>query len=516
LAVRASGFTRRDPGYVDDPVLGIDGVNRLDVSGGRLSALWRPTENLSLKLSALMQESERQGSPDVYAESTLGDLQQNNLRGTGIYDRKLEAYSAAITARLGAADITSLTGYNINTVFDWIDFPSRIPAAQRLFNVSGAATYDDTKASKFTQELRLSFPVGPRVDWLLGGFYTEEDTRNLQGIDAVDPTTGASVGTLVLVPFPNTFSEYAAFTNLTFHITDRFDVQVGARESRTRHALDQTVSGAQVGTPIVSPRARSKASAFTYLLTPQFKVSPDLMMYARIASGYRAGAPNINAEPLGLPRQYDPDKTQNYEIGVKGDLLADALSFDASVYYIDWQDIQLLLQQNGFGFRDNGNRAKSQGVELSLEAHPLRGLSIATWVAWNDAKLTENFPTASQVFGREGDRLPQSSRFSGNLAVDQDLALANGMAAFIGASVSYVGERLGDFRTTSTLARQRFPAYAQIDVRAGVNHGPWAVNLFLNNVADRRGIFTGSQIGTLSLVNYIQPRTAGLSVERTF
>jgi iron complex outermembrane receptor protein len=85
LAVRASAFTRLDPGYIDNPVRGIDGVNEARASGGRLAALWRPSEVFSLKLSALYQQIKGDGSSDVDLQPGLGDLQQNYLRGIGEY-----------------------------------------------------------------------------------------------------------------------------------------------------------------------------------------------------------------------------------------------------------------------------------------------------------------------------------------------------------------------------------------------------------------------------------------------
>src|ERR1700678_1267405 len=85
LAVRASAFTRRDAGYIDDPFIGRDGVNRADVNGGRVSLLWRPSADLSLKIGALLQDTRGFGSAYVGSsfdvnQTGLGDLQQDALR----------------------------------------------------------------------------------------------------------------------------------------------------------------------------------------------------------------------------------------------------------------------------------------------------------------------------------------------------------------------------------------------------------------------------------------------------
>jgi iron complex outermembrane recepter protein len=256
-------------------------------------------------------------------------------------------------------------------------------------------------------------------------------------------------------------------------------------------------------------------SAFTYLVTPQYKVSPDLMVYARFASGYRPGGPNTNVALFGISQQYGPDKTLNYELGVKGSVLDHKLSFDASAYYIDWKQIQIQLVADGQSYYANGSRAKSQGVELALESRPVTGLTLSGWVTWNDAVLTEPLPPSSTVLGSDGDRLPLSSRFSGNVSFEQSFPLVSQWLGYVGGTLSYVGERIGNFEPTAP--RQVLPGYAKTDFRAGVRNDSWNVNLFADNVADRRGVLEGGldNVNTAGYY-YIQPRTIGLSLSKSF
>jgi outer membrane receptor protein involved in Fe transport len=240
------------------------------------------------------------------------------------------------------------------------------------------------------------------------------------------------------------------------------------------------------------------------------------MVYARLASGYRAGGPN--AAP-GAPHEYSPDKTQNYELGMKGDFLDHSLSLDASLYYINWKDIQLsLLTPNFFGYNGNGSRAKSQGIEVSAESRPLTDLTIAAWIAFSDAHLTEALPTNNAI-GAPGDKLPYSNRFSGNFSVQQDFPLWRNAKGFVGGAVSYVGNREGEFASIFSVSPQRqvFPAYARTDLRAGVKYDSWSMNLYVNNVADRRGILSGGLNAYPPYAfNYIQPRAIGVSFAKTF
>lgn len=533
-AIRASGFARRDPGYIDNPILHIEGVNEDSVRGGRLATLWRPSETFSLKLSALYQDARGDGNSDVNvptagdpATAGLGGLQQNYIRGIGAYKRKVQAYGAVITAKLGSVDLTAVSGYNINSFSNSMDFSS-IPLQSfslSLFGADGTASYDVLRTSKFTQELRLSMPLGQQVSWLIGAFYTHEDSSNNYPLLAQDHASGAEVGNWGTLYNPTTYREYAAFSDLTFNITDQFDVQVGGRESHISQVSDQTAVGLPFNTvfygqpvpAIYFPKVATTANAFTYLVTPRYKLSPDFMVYARLASGYRPGGPNVAPPGVHVPPTFAPDKTQNYELGVKGDFFDGTFSVDASVYYIDWKDIQLTLydQTTGQGYAANGSRAKSQGVELSVESRPASGLVIGAWISYNNAQLTEPFPATASAYGVSGDGLPYSNRWSGNLSLRQDFPLARGLTGYVGCSVSYVGDRLGEF--TPSPARQDLPAFTSANLRAGAKYDSWALNLFVNNVTDRRGAISGGLGYTpQSAFQYTQPRTIGLSVAKTF
>jgi len=522
FAVRMSGFGRRDPGFIDNIQTGEQGVNRTDVAGGRLSALWRALDNLSVKLSAILQDTRQHGSPFIDAQPGLGDLQQSALRETGAFDSKVQAYSAIITALFGDMELTSLSGYSVNKLDSTIDYTFALggPLTQKAFGVTGAPFDNFNRTSKYTQEVRLSVPLLEHLQWLFGAFFTNEDSTVQQNVWAADPATGLRVGEFLGSEAATTYREYAAFTDLTYNVTDRFDFQLGARESRNRQSYSAVWSGPYVPTflgvptPLLPPTATLTDNAFTYLVTPRFHPSRDLMIYARLASGYRPGGPSSNSTTHILPN-FTSDTTQNYEIGVKGNTPDHILSFDTSVYYIDWKDIPIQIRDpvTRLSSLTNAARAKSQGIELSLALHPLSGFTLSSWVSWNDAELTKSLPPGSSVVAKAGDPLPLSSRFSGNLSADLDFALTGRATGFAGVSVSYVDGRRGSF--TASGVRQVFPAYAQTDLKAGIRFDSWTTSLFVNNLTDKRGLLSSQ--ATNPIVYYpIQPRTLGLAIFRTF
>jgi iron complex outermembrane recepter protein len=527
LAIRASAFSRQDPGYIENVTTGQRFTNEVDVDGGRLSALWRPYDSVSLKVSAMLQHTSGYGDGLVQSISSNGTYQEARLRGTGGDNDNLGFYTAKLTVNLLGLDFVSLTGYSDNKYSKTIDLGALAPTffgplAQSLYGVSGASDYLVHQTEKVTQEFRLSSPQGQTFEWLLGAFYTHENSPENEQYQAVDPSTGAPVGTIVRFSYPTVFSESALFGDLDVHFSNQFDVQFGGRESENKIVYNETDAGPYVPleegypTPLVYPTGRTNASAFTYLLTPRFKISSDLMVYARFASGYRVGGPNGATVFGSVPSSYDPDKTYNYELGIKGDLIDHALTFDASAYYINWKDIQLQLAVpvTGLVYFANGGNAKSQGLELSLQARPSQGLSITAVASVIDAELTQNLPAQSTAVGYAGDRLPYSSHFSGSLSANQDIRLTSIVTGFVGGSVNYVGAREGEFTTGPPAVRLLLPAYTQMDLRTGARVGSWTTDLFVTNVSNQRG-----QIGTgfQSLgIAYIRPRTVGVSVAKTF
>jgi len=532
LAVRASAFTRLDPGYIDSVVTHEDGINKLRTSGARVAALWHLTDDVSLKLAALFQDSKRYGSSDADVGPGLGDLQNNELPRTGTYDRKVAVYSANLTAKLPFADLTAVSGYmrnQLTDVFDYTEFYGGL--SQQHFQVSGAQLLEHSNTDKFTQEIRLSSLAGHKVDWLLGAFYTHEKSPHDQGVLAADLTTGAVVGPLLYLNLPTKYEEYAAFADVTIHFTDRFDVQIGGRESEDRQSYSEIDTGVVLGdfgapSPRLYPRQDSKDNSFTYLVTPRFKISPDLMAYVRLASGYQPGGPNAGA-PAGVPQSFGPSKAQNYEIGMKGDWLGHTLSIDASLYYISLRDIQLSLADPTLGgYLANGGRAKSQGVEIAIESRPLKGLKVAAWATLGQSVLTEAFPAqTTTAYGAKGDLLPNSPRFTGNLSVEKNFPLGNEMSGFAGATVSYFGRHEGQFPSVFIgPERQYYSPYAKTDLHAGVLRDQWTLNLFMNNLMNKRGVLVGGldaypnhvYVPNIDAYNYIAPRTIGLSVTRTF
>jgi len=524
LAVRGSLSSRGSPGYIDNVQASRNDVNSTRVFGGHLAALWRPSDQLTLKLSALYQHNEAFGSAYVTLTPGLGDLQQTFLPRTGTVERQLGAVVATLNARLGSFDLTSVTGYTVNKYVDRLDYSA--PSGTftlAIFNTPYAINTDDNTTRKVSEELRLTTHVGAHLDWLVGGYFTRESSPYTLQLLAAD-AAGSSIGRGQLGILSSHYGEWAEFTDLTYHFSDRFDIQLGGRASQILQTYTEEDVGPLIDylrAPHLIPESAIHARALTYLVTPRLRLTPDSMIYVRAASGYRPGGINPAYFP-GIPQNFKPDRTENYEVGLKADFLDRHLSIDGSLYHIDWRGIQLSLTDpaSGENYFTNGSAAKSEGIELTAELKPANGLRLAGWVTYDNAVLTQAMPHNSTVYGQAGDRLPYGTRVAANLSWDYQFPLGR-LTASCGSTVSYVGQRVGAFVAATpdgTPERQVFPGYTQLDGRATLSEAElWSVDFYINNAADRRGIIGGG-IGTQipTAFELIQPRTIGFTLSRYF
>lgn len=532
VAVRISGFEHEDPGYVTNLRTSDQGANWGQAFGGHVALLWQPSVDFSLRLSALTQESKTYGSPNTTSISSSGELQQNYIPGTGGYGKTLQAYSLTLNGRVGPLKITSITGYGRSKSAGTIDVTSVLGGLPPAFGQpagSGVALVEDNRTSKISEELRVGTTLGDTIDVQLGAFYTHDKTDLLSGFHAFNPTSGADLAAWQRVEGPVSYTEYAGFGDVTVHFTDKFDVQVGARVSTNRQTFSQETSGPwnsvilHSPNPVIMHETRSRDSSTTYLVTPRYRISPDLMVYARFASGYRPGGPNSTVTPgSGLPLTFEPDTSLNYELGVKGTFLDGRVTFDSSVYYIDWNKLQVsLVDLTTFqSYTGNAGKAISQGFETSFSLKPFQGFTLRGFVSYTDAHITQGYgsPAITNVGADKGERLPYSTRWNSSLTAEQTIPLQHDLTGFGAVTVTYVGDRLGDFRNGfgGTL-RQAYPSYTTADLRAGVRGTTWTATVYATNITNVHGLIAGgAQTLNPAAFTYIRPRSIGVTFSKNF
>jgi outer membrane receptor protein involved in Fe transport len=525
LAARLSAYDRTDPGFIDNVRTGEKNVNDAHFYGARGSLAWRPNERWKVRLSGLMQWNSSDGSavedhsPTTFAP-LYGEYKQSRAAGTGHNKQRLSAYDLQVEGDLGFATLTSSSSYDRQVVNLNLDVSSALTGLiDAFFGVpgAGAAILTDRNLDKYTEELRLtSAETDSPISWMIGGFYTREDSFLRQQIVPFNGATGAPLPTALPTILDATidarFEEIAAFGNVTYKFSDRFDVTLGARYSSNKQKQLESLSGVLGGGSSVTP-GKSKDHSFTYLVNPRLHLTDDTMVYARIASGYRPGGPNLTV--ANVPAAYGPDKVTNYELGLKTTQLNGALTLDLAAFYIDWKNIQL-NQRNpqGLNYFGNAGAAVSKGFEASAVWRPAQGLELAANVIRTDAELDSPLPPGDEA-ANKGDPLPTTPDWAAQLSADYEFPLTNDWTGVVGASYRYVGVAAGYF-VGPALPRYKLPDYDVVDLRVGARNDRWSITVFAKNLGDSHGQVASYLIGNEARVSVIQPRTFGVSLSSTF
>lgn len=554
VAVRITGASEYFPGYIDNPARGKINGNAGNQYSYRASLLARPTEDLTVRLTALRQSSfsnasnrfQVQGAAanPLAAAGQLNPLTPLQLSTALPTSSQLEnaLYYGQVDYNLGLATVTSLTSYGFNKLSFKDDATNTnlalgTPFSQGLvlpvYGVAGnVGVRQSTNIQKFNQELRIASNPGFRVgnlglDWQVGGYYTGEKNVQNQFLDAISPISqtllpgpalGGSVGN-------STYKEWAAFGQVTVHLLPSLTLDLGGRYSGNDQLSQfQTFGNVAFGpNNTVLPLITSRDRVALYNVAPKWQVDPNTLLYARVATGYRPGGPNIPlAGVTGLPRQYNSDRTTNYEFGVRRDLFNKTLQVDLTGFYVDWKRIQIIslvaTNQGPVGTIGNAGSAVSKGFEWAFNwKSPFPGLRFGVTGAYTDGRLSKDAPGLG---GFHGDYLPLVPNVTNSFNVDYYWEPINDYQAYLSGSANYVGERYTDFVTANYVNNHtRLPGYVTGSIRAGIEHGRLSAEAFINNIADERGLTSyinnggANQTGRATT---IQPRLIGAVVRAKF
>lgn len=531
LGLRITGFLRHDPGFIDDVESGQKNVNDDAAKGGRVDMLWQIASNASLRLNALAQDGNANGdateilNPDY--QSVNGDLKSIGRAGFNGFQSKYRFYTGTLDIDLGWAHLLSLSGYNTTEYVANLDLTDVFGP---IFGTPPFVLYplaQDDRTDKFSQEIRLTSPSNQPLEWIAGLYYTREQTSFAQTLTDIDTTTGqgfsgfpTSVLSAPLVNPPTDFHDYAGYLTLTYHFSPKFDLEAGGRyTTETTDVPYSSATGLIAGAP--TPASSEKDNATTFLASARYHITADQMAYLRVASGFRPGG--SNGVLPGVPATYGPDKTVNYEIGYKGAYLDRRLELETALFYIDWTNIQLeALNEYDEGFTVNGNKARSQGAQFSGQYLLGYGLSAQLSLTYTDAAMIGAGPASSGAVA--GAALPYANKWGGSFGLEKRFPITPRWQGSAQVIYDFFGDRYGPFNSIVPPAPEEpqvfIPHYNTVDFLAGIGDGRYALNLFLRNLTNARGITSlqaeggggnGNLQGTI-----ITPRTIGISLTANF
>lgn len=526
-----------------------DDANYARTTSARAAVLWSPTDAFSLTLAYNY----------AYSKGVGGNIDNNSFKGgpspldprqtlrpTGDYERSLptlepwERRSQLATLDgsydLGFATLSTTLAYgkskaetlNDSTV-NLLGSPygyyyTGVPANPRTVIPVGNPDSDRS----YTEEIRLVSKSGGPFDYVVGAFFQQQ--RRYIGLHVFDPgadvqSAAAHGGSTVPIAAGGTyvplfgdgssfvqdtvqrFKDASVYGDLTWHVTDQWQITGGARFFHQTFTSDLTAASSFFFLT-VDERSHFKTDSQIFKLNTSYQIDPANQVYATWSQGYRRGGANAFAleGPLKEPRdliEYDPDKTNNFEAGFKGTL--GGIYYSADVFYIRWDKPQIDLS-TPYGLWPvvvNGSKATSKGFEVEASG-PIgqTGLTFNVGLAYAKARLTKDFvlpagdaaggiiPNA--IMGRKGDRLPGAPDWSGAANVSYKSDLEEGAVTY-SIGVDFRSSTINQLPSLSPNApTRRAPAYALLNGNIVWDRGDWQAELYGTNLADTRVRFASN------------------------
>ncbi|MCP4049044.1 MAG: TonB-dependent receptor, partial [Gammaproteobacteria bacterium] len=459
--------------------------NDYEMTGGRISALWNINEDWSALAMLMQQDSETTGvwSSDtaigdykvarftdewrkdkwsVAALTIRGDLGFAEISNSFGYAERKQTYNFDNTHY--EAYHTRLKGQYLSAWQNWYQtYYYGAPFYQYNYydkydtGYNGGVYRSLQDADRITNELRLTSTTDSRFQWMIGAFYEDNndgwedhgDIPNLNTTKHWDYTQWRSCDLAdqgyegVLCPMPDPgdtwyidiydreIQQIAAFTELNYDLTEKLRVTGGARWFQyDRYVISdrQWPRGFPVESILLDGETvfieEAEESDTVFKLAVDYKVDEDKMVYALFSQGFRlGGANNAKAVRVGFVEElYDPDRLNNYEIGMKTEWLNNRLQVNATLFHMKWTDMQLSIGSDEVWYLNgtaNGGGGENTGLELDFTWRATERLRLSGGFYFGDAEYKDDFITLEGVMEvAAGTSMPDSPSEKVSLAVD--------------------------------------------------------------------------------------------------
>ncbi|MGN6377119.1 MAG: TonB-dependent receptor domain-containing protein [Sphingomonas sp.] len=483
VAVRAVGYYRHQPGWLDDAGGAAD-TNSTMILGMRAAARWTPDADWRIDVGGALQSLNAADSQ--YVTGTPDTLTRVHPIAEPADNDFAQAH-ADVHGRIGGLRLVAISSY----VAQQVKYQLDASAAAPTFGVSAPARYtDDRHYSIVNGELRLSPAAPGRVTWLAGLSY-------LHASSSIDGTISAAAASLAVETIDQDVSEYAAFGELSLPLGP-LRVTAGARvfDTDATDRRDETLSRRE--------RSRQKLG-FSPSLSLSWQPREGRYFFIRYARALRPGG---LAAGSGLREgQFESDELESLEGGARL-RLGEGTLLRAGVYYTNWKDVQSdYLLANGLISTRNAGRARIIGGDASVDT------SLGRWTLSAGINAEQADLVSTPVAVHLSDtRLPVSPDLTVRGLVSYRLNAGDWVVRLIGQG-NYVGSARLSFDPNLDRHMGRYAVFA---AAATARRGPWSLTARLDNLFDVAGdsFAFGNPFTIRSGPQYtpLRPRTLTLSI----
>lgn len=547
-ALRIGAFERYQDGFA---TRSFDGAKfgKTKRYGGRAQLLFRPSDRLSLTLSADYSNDKSNPAPSVllaiaplpfFPADAASQIQNRDrfyrVNSSNSTESRNEIYGFSGTLAYELSDtltFKSITAYRNLDAFSTSDPDGTL---YRLYDQQAP-----TKQDQFSQELQLTGSLfEDRLDVVLGGYYFREE---------VDQTLFLCFAPITPRPTAffnacNTWNQgnrqttksYAVFGQARLKLGERFSLTAGGRYTSERknivsnQAFDFRPAGFSPAPGVIVPGflspivtnlpGRLKFTKFTPKFGAEYKPSDDVLIFASYAKGFRSGGFNgrLIVPATSIPT-YEPDTNDAYEIGFKADALDRKLRFNATAFYQKYKGIQQTISVPVTQFQvANAGNADLYGFEAELSAAPTPALRLNASVGYSNSEFVD-VPASAEQSGRiNGNSLPFSPRWTASIGGEYRIDISERFKAIPRIDYRYQSRT---YFTALNLPLEQQGGYGLLSARLTLAEASdrYSVAVYGENLTDKEYYTFGQNaLGAQGVAyNYLgRPREYGVTARFNF
>ena len=518
-------------------------------AGGKLKLEWKVNPRLTAKLYSSFDHTYQGAFPYGLYDKDNDVTAGVNFNDRATYLRNMTNNSLRLEYRTDKFLLSSNTGYQYLNDDMWMD--------QDFTPLSVFTINQRQKQHSVNEEITIKSLGTSNYQWSVGTFgffnslhttgdvkFKEDGIRNiLQPVfdNMMPPTVPVHIKIAdTEIPNPGKYKTpsygVALFHQSTFNnlLTKGLSATLGVRLDYEKQSLKYNTSMA-MNTIIESPMfprpipyeidktlsGTSDQDFFQVLpkISLKYECTPDIMTYATVSKGYKAGGYNIQmfsevmqdslknsrpAIPTGRSVDtrgdqtadndirnalaYKPEETWNYELGTRANLLDGALSGELSVFYMDIKNVQLTQFVNGGSGRilTNAGKGRSYGAEFSLNARVISGLFLDFNYGYTHATFTKyeaGTDKQGNVINYKGKFIPYTPGHTFSAGANYSLMLPGKWVNQMTFGVNYTGAGK-IYWTENNDLNQKF--YGTLNAKIGARHDFVKLEFWARNILETK------------------------------
>jgi iron complex outermembrane receptor protein len=525
------------PGH---PAFSRDDTNSEDTWGARTSLRFKPLDQLTVDLSYAQQSVLLNAQPGVQQAIGPYDVQRPLDQYQRAFNREdLDIGQFVVSYDWSAATLTSATSYTQLKISDDEDVSYLLP----VLGPPLWALDQQSKAGTFVEEIRLQSRGNSPLQWLVGLYYDNATTGFSQNVpDFSCPTcVPALFGQNFALQTqggedPTTFKERqrSVFGEASYALTSQWTVGLGGRYLKDDiESLSPAACGFLGGINSSGgdcQAATAPVGGSTGLFNPsgylRFKPVDNTTYYLQAARGFRSGTSNqfiayeptgpcaATAKAVGLGPLTQPDTMWTYELGMKSAWADGRATTNVAVFHQKWTGVQLETSQPcGFNGTVNGGDASGNGAEMEVTAKITPALSANLSASYVLNKFDSVTPNLGYV---PGERVPGAPEENASAGLQYHFALNGQWSGYARGDYVYVGDihyLFGQGEDATTVLQG---GYAQTNLRIAFQRANLSLELFGNNVTDKRAAVATGDPSQGGYTYLLRPREIGIELRYSY